>query len=119
MKRIALLLFLASLLAIGVAACGAASQPETKMVALNTGDDLTFRSIGIQSGPVEVKIIFTNIGVDDSPTFYFQAFSDDVLMETNQFLYSYDIFPGLEMEGRASTQQLLLNYDPTKWEVKP
>jgi uncharacterized protein YcfL len=111
--------FLAILAAVLLVACGAASTTSTKQVELGEGQEVTMRSIGSQPGPVEVKVIFTVMGSDDAPVFYFQAFTDGELMGVNQFLYGYDLFQGLHLAGKISTQQLVIEYDPKLWEAIP
>lgn len=111
--------FLAILAAVLLVACGAASTTSTKQVALGEGQEVTMRSISSQIPANEVKIVFTVMGSDDAPVFYFQAFSDEALMEPSQLLYGYDLFQGLHLSGKISTQQLLVEYNPELWEVMP
>ena len=117
MRRRALLFLVASLLlVVGVAACGTVVPSTTEEITIGQGDQIVFKAIGGQQGPVEVKIVFTTVEKDE---LYFQAFADGDMLDGGQLVYpDLDLFPGLTLQPETPPQ-ITVEYDPKLWEVKP
>lgn len=110
-------ILLLAIVAISVAACGTSVPPKTQELTIGRGDEITFKAIGGQQGPVEVKIVFTTFS--EGGEIYFQSFSDGELMHGDQRVYEdLDLFPGLSLHPE-DPPQLTVEYNPSLWEVVP